>query len=65
MERWAFDVELFYLCKCFNIPFAEVPVNWHEVDGSKLNVVTASITMARDYVLIKVFYMLRLWRTTD
>ena len=40
-------------------------MNWHEVDGSKLNVISASITMARDFVLVKVFYVLRLWNTTD
>jgi len=58
-------VELFYLCKQFEIPYAEVPVNWHDVDGSTLNVIEASITMARDFVLVRVFYLLRLWKPTD
>jgi dolichyl-phosphate beta-glucosyltransferase len=65
LERWAFDVELFYLCKYFQIPVGEVPVVWREIEGSKLNVVWASLTMARDFLLIKVFYMLGLWKVTD
>ena len=48
-----------------NIPVAEVPVNWHDVDGSKLNVVTASITMARDYILVKFLYVIGIWSIAD
>jgi dolichyl-phosphate beta-glucosyltransferase len=36
LERWAFDIEIVYLCERLNIPMVELPVNWHEVDGSKL-----------------------------
>lgn len=30
----AFDVELLYIAQCFNIPIAEVAVNWTEIEGS-------------------------------
>lgn len=43
----------------------EVPVNWQEIDGSHLNVVDATIQMARDMVLIKFLYTLRLWGYDD
>lgn len=34
---WAFDVELLYRAQLFGYGIAEVPVNWHEVAGSKVN----------------------------
>eukprot|EP01016_Furgasonia_blochmanni_P056622 TRINITY_DN968_c0_g1_i2.p1 TRINITY_DN968_c0_g1~~TRINITY_DN968_c0_g1_i2.p1 ORF type:complete len:305 (+),score=104.14 TRINITY_DN968_c0_g1_i2:184-1098(+) len=65
LERWAFDVEIFILANHFNIPYAEVPVNWRDVEGSHLNVITASITMARDFVLVRLLYLLGLWKYND
>jgi len=65
LERWAFDVELFLVANHYRIPVREVPVNWRDVEGSKLNVVEASTTMARDFVLIRVLYGLGIWRYTD
>lgn len=43
-------------------------VNWHEVDGSKLiksklDVVTTSITMARDILCMRLSYVLGLWES--
>lgn len=32
--RRAFDVELLHIAQCFNIPIAEVAVNWTEIDGN-------------------------------
>ena len=46
------------------LPIAEIPVNWHEVDGSKLSVVSASVEMARDLFIMRSMYLLRLWRVT-
>ena len=65
LERWAFDVELFTVANRYRIPVKEVPVNWRDVEGSKLNVVEASATMARDFVLIRVLYGLGVWKYTD
>jgi len=42
LERWAFDIELLYLCAAKKIPVAEMPVKWQDVDGSHLNIVDAS-----------------------
>lgn len=41
-------------------------MNWHEVDGSKLiksklDVVTTSVTMARDILCMRLSYLLGLW----
>jgi hypothetical protein len=46
LERWAFDIEIVYLCERLNIPMVELPVNWHEVDGSKL--ITNKVTRRSD-----------------
>lgn len=58
----AFDVELIYLCLQLGIPVAEVPVNWHEVDGSKLSPAVAALQMARDIFRIRCLYMFGLWK---
>ncbi|VDO26558.1 unnamed protein product [Onchocerca flexuosa] len=52
IERWAFDVELLFLAEQFNIPIREVPVTWHEVDGSKIVPIISWIQMGRDLMLI-------------
>ena len=45
-EGWIFDVEMLMLAESAEIPVAEVPVGWHEVQGSKLNVIKDSLGMA-------------------
>jgi dolichyl-phosphate beta-glucosyltransferase len=62
IERWAFDVEMVYLAQTLHIPLAEVPVNWQEIDGSKLSPFAASIQMARDILRIRANYFLGSWR---
>ncbi len=65
LERWAFDIELLFLCAAKGIPIKEVPVTWQEVDGSHLNIVDASLQMLRDMLLIKFLYTCRLWNYGD
>lgn len=33
VERWAFDVDLLYLARYFDMQIVEVPVCWHEIGG--------------------------------
>ena len=42
---WAFDVELLYLAQMLGYGIKEVPVNWHEVPGSKVNPFKDSLRM--------------------
>ena len=65
LERWAFDIELLFLCGAKNVPVIEIPVDWEEVDGSKLNVLDATTQMIRDMILVKLLYTLRMWRYDD
>src|SRR5262245_2050890 len=62
IERWAFDVELIYLAQNFNVPLAEVAVNWKEIEGSKLSPATASIQMLKDLLRFRFAYMTGIWR---
>lgn len=65
IERWAFDVELLYLAERFNIPIAEIAVEWHEVAGSKITPILSWIQMGRDIVLIWFRYTVQLWKDND
>ncbi|KAK7676052.1 hypothetical protein QCA50_020999 [Cerrena zonata] len=49
-ERWIFDVEVLLLCEIQGIAMQEVPVNWQEIDGSKIDLAKDSIGMAIDLV---------------
>jgi len=62
IERWAFDAELLYLAQKKKFPISEVAVNWHEVDGSHLSVMSASLQMFKDIVRIPLLYNLGLWK---
>ena len=44
-KGWAFDVELLYIAQLLGCPIHEVPVNWHEVEGSKVNPLVDSMKM--------------------
>ncbi|KAF9474817.1 glycosyltransferase family 2 protein [Pholiota conissans] len=61
LPTWIFDVELLLLAKQLRIPVAEVPIEWHEVAGSKLNVVTASVQMLRDLLIVRANHLLGRW----
>ena len=61
LERWAFDIEVLYLCNSMDIPVVEVPVKWEDVDGSHLQIVDASFNIARDMLMVKALYSLGVW----
>ncbi|ORZ00675.1 nucleotide-diphospho-sugar transferase [Syncephalastrum racemosum] len=62
VERWIFDIECLMIAQLQHIPIAEVQVNWHEIDGSKINLMMDSIQMARDLLLIRLNYIFGLWK---
>jgi dolichyl-phosphate beta-glucosyltransferase len=43
----------------------EVAVQWTEVPGSKLSVVSATITMLREIILIRLCYTVGIWKVSD
>mgnify|MGYP000849589328 CR=1 FL=1 len=44
---------------------SDLPINWEEVDGSKVQIVDASLTMGRDLCVIRGCYTLGLWGIAD
>ncbi len=52
VDGFGFDVEILYLSKRSGFAVAEVPVNWHDVKGGKVNVVTDSFRMLSDVVKV-------------
>lgn len=61
-EGWIFDVELLILAHRQNIQVKEIPVNWHEVDGSKMELARDSINMAIDLIVTRLAYILGIYK---
>lgn len=65
LANWIFDVELLLLASYLRIPVKEVPVHWHEVAGSKLNVATATLGMVYDLLVMRLSYAVGRWSARD
>ncbi|KAJ3188696.1 dolichyl-phosphate beta-glucosyltransferase [Gaertneriomyces sp. JEL0708] len=61
-ERWIFDIELLLVAIDQRIPISEIPVNWHEVQGSKVSLVKDSFIMLMDLLVIRLNYAVGFWR---
>lgn len=53
-EGFSFDVEIIFLAQRAKLQIAEVPVNWTNIPGSKVNLVKDSILMLADVVRFRV-----------
>lgn len=62
VERWAFDVEMLYIARALNIPITEIPVNWTEIEGSKIVPVWSWLQMGRDLFFIWCKYKIGAWK---
>lgn len=62
VERWAFDVDLLYLARHFDMQVVEIPVRWHEIEGSKIVPFFSWMQMAKDLFLIRLRYSLGAWK---
>jgi hypothetical protein len=64
LRRWCFDVELLYLSMRdqSTIPVVEVPINWEEIPGSKINLLESSFEMARDMMIVRLAYTFGVWQ---
>lgn len=63
-ESWIFDVEMLMLAEAAAIPVAEVPIGWHEVQGSKLNVLWDSLGMAWGLFILRAAWAMGVYRRT-
>jgi dolichyl-phosphate beta-glucosyltransferase len=48
LNGFAFDVEILFLARKLSLSISEVPVNWDNKEGSKVNLVLDSMRMLRD-----------------
>ena len=53
VNRFAFDVELLFLCARFGLSVAEVPVTWRNATGSKVSVVRDPLNMIVDVLRVR------------
>ena len=61
LRGWIFDVEVLLLAKQQHIPVAEVPINWTEVPESKLRLMTDSLLMFRDLLVLRANQLTGRW----
>lgn len=64
-ERWIFDVEVLLLGELQKMSMKEIPVNWQEVDGSKIDIAKDSIGMAIDLVVTRLAYLLGIYKLDE
>ncbi|KAJ3392669.1 dolichyl-phosphate beta-glucosyltransferase [Entophlyctis sp. JEL0112] len=64
VEGWIFDIEMLLLASWLKIPMVEVPITWHEIEGSKVSLIKDSIKMAIDLLIIRCYYAFGLWKVT-
>ncbi len=55
-DRFSFDVDLLYMAHKADLNIKEVPINWTNVPGSKVNLVHDSLTMFRDVFRFRVIH---------
>ncbi|KAI8132692.1 hypothetical protein DUD61_003650 [Geotrichum candidum] len=60
-EGWIFDVEILIIALRKKIPVLEVPISWHEVEGSKVELARDSIKMAIDLVVMRLAYIIGIY----
>lgn len=63
-EGWIFDVEILIIAMRKRIPILEVPISWHEVEGSKVELARDSIQMAIDLVVMRLAYIIGIYTDT-
>jgi dolichyl-phosphate beta-glucosyltransferase len=52
-NRFSFDVELLFLCRCLGLKVEEVAVNWHHEPGSKVSLLRDGVGMIFDALRFK------------
>ncbi|KAF6067114.1 Dolichyl-phosphate beta-glucosyltransferase domain protein [Candida albicans] len=60
-----FDVEVLLLGEIQKFNMKELPVNWQEIDGSKVDLARDSIAMAIDLVVTRLAYLLGVYKLDE
>ncbi|CAE7145636.1 unnamed protein product [Rhizoctonia solani] len=62
IPHWIFDVELLVVALMCGMRTDEIAVGWHEVAGSKINILWDSLEMLRDLLVLRANYVTGRWR---
>lgn len=67
VEGWIFDIEILIIAFLLDgkpdpVKMKEVPIQWREVEGSKMDLIKDSISMAVDLLVIRASYALGRWK---
>jgi dolichyl-phosphate beta-glucosyltransferase len=62
---FAFDVEILFIAKKLSLTILELPVNWVNQDGSKVNIMTDSIKMLFDIMRIRWIHREKNWAVKE
>ncbi|KAH9273531.1 hypothetical protein BSLG_000905 [Batrachochytrium salamandrivorans] len=63
-EGWIFDIEVLLLAEFQHIPIAEVPISWHEVEGSKMSLLRDAVEMLVQLIMIRLNFMFGFWHVS-
>ncbi len=55
-DRFSFDVEILFLARKAELKIAEVAINWTNIAGSKVNLITDALSMFRDVFRFRVMH---------
>jgi len=53
IRGFAFDCEILHYCQRLGLDIAEVPINWTNVEGSKVNLAIHPLNMLKDIILVR------------
>jgi glycosyltransferase involved in cell wall biosynthesis len=56
VTNWAFDVDMLFQAKRLGASIREVPTVWHDIAGSKIEIVRSSVNMFVALVRLRIFY---------
>ncbi|CAE6435812.1 unnamed protein product [Rhizoctonia solani] len=62
IPHWIFDVELLVVALMCGMRTDEVAVGWHEVAGSKINILWDTLEMLRDLLVLRANYVTGRWK---
>ncbi|QRW17442.1 glycosyltransferase family 2 protein [Rhizoctonia solani] len=62
IPHWIFDVELLVVALMCGMKTDEVAVGWHEVAGSKINILWDTLEMLRDLLVLRANYVTGRWK---
>jgi glycosyltransferase involved in cell wall biosynthesis len=62
LEGFSFDVETLFLGRHMGLRIAEIPIEWHNAPGSKVNFLRDALRMLRDVIIIRWWSLRRAYR---